>query len=71
MLQPIGLVAIAGAMLITLYDMGSALRPSTCAECSHCRAIAEADAREQERLAREYTRRVGLPDEDDDDRLIR
>jgi hypothetical protein len=70
LLQPLGLAALVGAMILTLYEMGSALRPVTCPECSHCRAIAEADAREQERLAREYSRRAGLPDHDDDDRKI-
>jgi hypothetical protein len=65
-LQPLGLVALIGAMAITLYDMGSSLKPATCAECPHCRARAAADAREQERLAREYAKRVGLEDEDDD-----
>jgi hypothetical protein len=70
LLQPMGLAALVGAMIITLYEMGAALRPATCPECSHCRAIAEADAREQERLAREYSRRVGLSDKDDDDRTI-
>jgi hypothetical protein len=69
MLQILGLVALVGAMIITLYDMGAALRPATCAECPHCRSLAEAKAREQERLAREYSARVGLPDEDDDRRI--
>ena len=69
MLQILGLVALVGAMLITLYDMRSALRPATCAECPHCRNLAEAEALEQERLAREYSARIGLPDEDDDRRI--
>jgi hypothetical protein len=69
-LAPLGLAALVGAMIITLYDMGVSLRPAACPECSHCRALAEADAAEQERLAREYARRVGLSDEDDDDRRI-
>jgi hypothetical protein len=70
MLQILGLVALAGAMLITLYDMRSALRPATCVECPHCRSLAEAEALEQERLAREYSASIGLPDRDDDDRRI-
>lgn len=70
MLQPIGLAALFGAMVMTLYEMGASLRPAGCPECAHCRSIAEADAREQERLNREYARRAGLPDEDDDDRRI-
>jgi hypothetical protein len=42
MLQILGLVALVGAMIITLYDMGAALRPATCTECPHCRSLAEA-----------------------------
>jgi hypothetical protein len=67
MLQLLGLGAVVAAMIITLYDMGASLRPATCPECAHCRALAETDAREQERLARDYARRAGLPDKDDDD----
>jgi hypothetical protein len=70
MLQVLGLVALVGAMIITLYDMRSALRPATCAECPHCRTVAEAKAREQERLAREYSASIGLPEDDDEDRRI-
>lgn len=66
---PISIIALAVAMLLTLYEMASSLRPATCAECSHCRARAEDEARAQERLAREYARRVGLEDEDDDRRI--
>lgn len=65
--QPVAVIALAGAMILTLYEMGASLRPATCPECSHCRMRAEADAREQDRLRREYARRVGLPDRDDDD----
>jgi hypothetical protein len=70
MLQQVGLVALLGAMVITLYEMGASLRPASCPECHHCRGRAEADARNQERLAREYAKRAGLPDKDDDDRRI-
>jgi hypothetical protein len=72
LLQPLGLIALVGAMAITLYDMRTAMRPAVCPECAHCRARAEAEAREQELLAREYARRVGLEDDhdDSDDRLI-
>ncbi len=70
MLQQVGLVALVGAMVITLYEMGVSLRPASCPECHHCRALAEAKARDQERLAREYAERVGLLDKDDDDRRI-
>jgi hypothetical protein len=70
MLQPLGLVALAGAMIITVYEMGTSLKPASCAECPHCRAIAAAEALEQERLRSEYAKRVGLPDGDEDDRKI-
>ena len=65
----VGLVAAVGAMLMMLYEMGSALRPVACPECSHCRARQEADRLEQDRLAREYMRRVHLPADDDDERI--
>ena len=71
MLAPLGLIALVAAMLITLYEMRTALRPATCPECGHCRTLAASREREQEQLAREYAKRVGLPDEDaDDDRRI-
>lgn len=66
----VGLVAVVGAMILMLYEMGSALRPVACPECTHCRAREEADRLQQELLAREYARRVHLPEDDDDaDRL--
>jgi hypothetical protein len=65
----VGLFAVFVAMVITLYDMGTSLKPAACPECAHCRAIAAAAAREQERLDREYARRIGLADEDDDRRI--
>ena len=67
---PLAAMALVAAMVVTMYDMASSLKPVRCAECPHCRARAEADAREQERLSREYARRVGLDDRDDDDRTI-
>lgn len=67
---PLAAISLAAAMLITLYDLVSSLKPVACAECPHCQALAAADAREQERLGREYARRVGLDDQDDDDRAI-
>jgi hypothetical protein len=70
MLQNAGLVALAVAMILTLYDMRAALAPETCPECPHCRARAEADRRQQQELAREYARKHGF-DGDDDDRQIR
>ncbi len=70
MLPSIGLLALLAAMVLTLYDMRSALKPSTCAECGHCRAIAEAAAVEQESLDRDYARQIGLTDDEDDDRTI-
>jgi hypothetical protein len=66
---PLGLVAALGAIVLTMYEMGSSLRPVACPECSHCRARQEADRLEQERLARDYARRMNLPRDDDDDRI--
>ncbi|MBA2717947.1 MAG: hypothetical protein H0U52_01715 [Chloroflexi bacterium] len=65
-LQPLGLGALVVAMIVTLYEMNSALGPERCPECSHCLAIAAEESRTQERLSREYARRAGLEDEDDD-----
>lgn len=68
-LQPLVLIAVAIAIVVTLYEMGQSLRPPACPECGHCRALAEHEAETQERLAREYARRVGLDDEIDDRRI--
>ena len=69
-LQPLGLIAVAVAMVLTLYDMRSSLRPATCPECAHCLAVAEEQARIQAQLTRDYARRVGLEDDEDDHRRI-
>lgn len=65
----VGLIALMAALVIMLYEMGSSLQPATCPECTHCRARKEADRMEQERLARDYARRMNLPEKDDDDRI--
>ena len=70
LLSSLGLVALAVGMILTLYEMRLALKPSTCADCPHCLAIAVSHAREQEARNREYARRVGLLDDDEDDRRI-
>jgi NADH:ubiquinone oxidoreductase subunit F (NADH-binding) len=69
MLQGAGIVALAVAMIVTVYDLRMSLSPETCDECPHCRAQADAEAQLQERLAREYAQRHGF-DQDDDDRRI-
>jgi len=70
LLQPLGLGALMVAMILTLYDMGAALRPATCPECGHCQERVREDARRQDQLAREYARRNGLDIDEDDDRRI-
>jgi hypothetical protein len=70
MLQLLGLGALVVAMIVTLYDMRTALRPATCPECGHCRQRAAEEARLQDRLAQEYARRNGLEPDDEDDRRI-
>ncbi len=67
-LQVLGLIALAVAMLVTMYDLRLSLSPETCSECPHCLARAEAERRRQEELSREYARRMGL-DEDDDRKI--
>jgi NADH:ubiquinone oxidoreductase subunit F (NADH-binding) len=69
MLQNAGLVALAVAMILTIYDLRASLSPETCSECVHCRERAEAERLRQERLSREYARRHGLDHEDDDRRI--
>jgi hypothetical protein len=67
-LQVLGLIALAVAMLVTMYDLRLSLSPETCSECPHCLARAETERRRQEELSREYARRIGL-DEDDDRKI--
>jgi hypothetical protein len=69
-LQVFGLIALAVAMTITLFEMRLSLQPETCPECPHCQARLEAERRLQEDLARQYARRHGLERDDDDDRRI-
>ena len=65
-LLQVGLVAAIGAMVLTMYEMGAALRPVSCPDCPHCKARAIEEAQQQEVMAREYARRMGLDDEDSD-----
>jgi NADH:ubiquinone oxidoreductase subunit F (NADH-binding) len=70
MLQTAGLIALAVAMILTIYDLRASLSPESCSECTHCRERAEADRLRQERLSREYARRHGFDRDDDDHRRI-
>jgi NADH:ubiquinone oxidoreductase subunit F (NADH-binding) len=66
MLQTAGLVALAVAMILTVYDLRASLTPETCSECQHCRERAEVERLTQERLAREYAQKNGFDRGDDD-----
>jgi hypothetical protein len=69
-IQVVGLIALAVAMVMTLFEMRMSLQPDACAECPHCQARKEAERRLQEDLARQYARRHGLDRDDEDDRKI-
>jgi hypothetical protein len=69
-IQVVGLIALAVAMVMTLFEMRVSLQPDTCAECPHCQAREEAERRLQEDLAHQYARRHGLDRDDNDDRRI-
>ena len=69
-IQVVGLIALAVAMVMTLFEMRMALQPEACPECPHCQARLEAEQRLQEDLARQYARRHGLDHDDEDDRKI-
>ena len=69
-IQVLGLIALAIAMVMTLFEMRLSLQPETCAECPHCQARQEAERRLQEDLARQYARRHGVDRDDEDDRRI-
>lgn len=68
-LQRLVLIAVAIAIVVALYEMRQSFRPAVCPECGQCRALAEQQAQTQERLAREYARRIG-PDDENDGRRI-
>jgi hypothetical protein len=66
--QPVTLIALAAAIVVTAYEMRTALEPVHCPECPHCRADAlEREARQRD-LQEQYARRHRL--DDDDDRRI-
>ena len=68
----LGLVALLVAMAIIVFDMRDAMKPATCPECLHCQTNAGLAAARQERLNREYARRIGVDradDENDDHRI--
>jgi hypothetical protein len=69
-IQVVGLIALAVAMVMTLFEMRMSLSPDSCPECPHCQARQEAERRLQEDLARQYARRHGLDRDDEDDRKI-
>ena len=70
LLQPIVIVALAVAMVITAYEMRASLVPASCAECPHCRAAAAERERRDRDLETAYARQHGLDRDEDDDRTI-
>jgi hypothetical protein len=64
-MQPVTLIALAAAIVVTAYEMRTALEPAHCPECAHCRAAAlEREARQHD-LQEQYARRHGMNDDDD------
>ena len=69
-IQMVGVIALAIAMVVTLFEMRLSLQPDTCSECPHCKARLDAERRLQEDLARQYEIRHGLRHDDEDDKKI-
>jgi hypothetical protein len=67
--QPVTLIALAAAIVVTAYEMRTALEPVECKECPHCQAAAIERAAHQQDLQDQYARRHRI-DSDDDDRRI-
>ena len=53
------------------YELRASTKAPVCAECAHCRALAEARAREQAELQEQYAQRWNLSDRDDEKRRRR
>lgn len=70
LLQPIVLVALAVAMVLTAFEMRASLAPASCAECPHCQAAAAERERRDRELQTAYARQHGLDRDEDDDRRI-
>jgi hypothetical protein len=69
-LQPIVLLSLFVAMVLTAYEMRSSLKPVSCAECPHCQSLARERAQQDRELETSYARRNGLDGDEDDDRRI-
>ena len=70
LMQPFTLIALAAAIVVTAYEMRTALEPAHCPECPHCLAAAREREAQQRDLQEQYARRNGLNRDDDDDRMI-
>lgn len=68
-IQPIVLLALFVAILLTAYEMRASLRPTSCPECPHCKAAIADRARREHELETWYARSHGLDDDDDDRRI--
>lgn len=67
--SPITLVSLMTAIVVTAYEMRSALQPAHCPECAHCRAAAIERERRQHELQERFARENRLDAEDDDRRI--
>ena len=68
-MQPVTLIALGVAIVVTAYELRTSLEPVQCPDCPHCRAAAlEREARQQD-LQDQYARRNHLDGGDDDRRV--
>jgi hypothetical protein len=69
LVTPLVPLALFVAIVVTAFELRASLAPASCAECPHCRALAEERERRDRELQTWYARSNHLDDEDDDRRI--